>query len=232
MLKGFDLDVPTGETLVILGRSGGGKSVLLKHIIGLMKPDRGDVLVDGESIVPLTERQLSHVRKKIAVLFQSAALFDSMTVEENIAFPLRERSGIKDQAQIDARVAAALEMVDLAGEQKKMPEKLSGGMRKRVGLARAIVTEPRCILYDEPTTGLDPIVADSINRLIRRLQKRLGITSIVVTHDMKSAFHVADQIAYLNEGRVYFKGSTEQLRASTDPLIHDFIEGRSRDLSE
>jgi phospholipid/cholesterol/gamma-HCH transport system ATP-binding protein len=228
VLKGFDLDVPTGQTLVILGRSGGGKSVLLKHIIGLMKPDKGDVLVDGESIIALTERQLSRVRKKIAVLFQSAALFDSMTVEENIAFPLRE-IGIKDQEQIDAKVAGALEMVDLAGEQKKMPEKLSGGMRKRVGLARAIVTEPRCILYDEPTTGLDPIVADSINRLIRRLQKRLGITSIVVTHDMKSTFHVADQVAYLYDGRVYFKGTPEALRASTDPLVHDFIEGRSRE---
>jgi len=230
VLKGFDLDVPTGETLVIVGRSGGGKSVLLKHIIGLMKPDKGDVLVDGESIVALTERQLSRVRKKIAVLFQSAALFDSMTVEENIAFPLRE-TGLKDQGQIDAKVAGALEMVDLAGEQKKMPEKLSGGMRKRVGLARAIVTEPRCILYDEPTTGLDPIVADSINRLIRRLQRRLGITSIVVTHDMKSAFHVADQVAYLYDGRVYFKGAPDELRASTDPLIHDFIEGRSRELT-
>jgi phospholipid/cholesterol/gamma-HCH transport system ATP-binding protein len=230
VLKGFDLDVPTGQTFVILGRSGGGKSVLLKHIIGLMKPDKGDVLVDGESIVALTERQLSRVRKKIAVLFQSAALFDSMTVEENIAFPLRE-TGLKDQRRIDERVAAALEMVDLAGEQKKMPEKLSGGMRKRVGLARAIVTEPRCILYDEPTTGLDPIVADSINRLIRRLQKRLGITSIVVTHDMKSAFHVGDQIAYLYDGRVYFKGTPAELRASTDPLIHDFIEGRSRELT-
>jgi phospholipid/cholesterol/gamma-HCH transport system ATP-binding protein len=229
VLKGFDLDVSTGETLVILGRSGGGKSVLLKHIIGLMKPDKGDVLVDGESIVALTERQLSRVRKKIAVLFQSAALFDSMTVEENIAFPLRE-TGLKEQSVIDQRVAGALEMVDLAGEQKKMPEKLSGGMRKRVGLARAIVTEPRCILYDEPTTGLDPIVADSINRLIRRMQKRLGITSIVVTHDMKSAFHVADHVAYLYDGRVYFKGTPEALRASTDPLIHDFIEGRSREL--
>ena len=231
VLKGFDLDVVVGQTLVILGRSGGGKSVLLKHIIGLMKPDRGDVLVDGESIVPLTERQLSRVRKKIAVLFQSAALFDSMNVEDNIAFPLRE-AGMKDQELIDTKVAAALGMVDLAGEQKKMPEKLSGGMRKRVGLARAIVTEPRCILYDEPTTGLDPIVADSINRLIRRLQKRLGITSIVVTHDMKSAFHVADQVAYLYDGRVYFKGSTEELRASTDPLVHDFIEGRSREITE
>ncbi|HEX4084325.1 MAG TPA: ABC transporter ATP-binding protein [Chthoniobacteraceae bacterium] len=231
VLKGFDLDVVTGQTLVILGRSGGGKSVLLKHIIGLMKPDRGDVLVDGESIVALTERQLSRVRKKIAVLFQSAALFDSMTVEDNIAFPLRE-GGMADQGVIDAKVAAALDMVDLAGEQKKMPEKLSGGMRKRVGLARAIVTEPRCILYDEPTTGLDPIVADSINRLIRRLQKRLGITSIVVTHDMKSAFHVADQVAYLYDGRVYFKGTPEDLRASADPLVHDFIEGRSREIQD
>ncbi|MGA3172036.1 MAG: ABC transporter ATP-binding protein [Chthoniobacteraceae bacterium] len=229
VLKGFDLEVPTGKTTVIVGRSGGGKSVLLKHIIGLMKPDRGDVLVDGENIVPLSERQLSRVRKKIAVLFQSAALFDSMTVEENIAFPLLE-TGLKDVAEIDKRVAGALEMVDLAGEQKKMPEKLSGGMRKRVGLARAIVTEPRCILYDEPTTGLDPIVADSINRLIRRLQKRLGITSIVVTHDMKSAFHVADQVAYLYDGKVYFKGTMEALRASPDPLIHDFIEGRSREI--
>ena len=229
VLKGFDLDVATGETLVIVGRSGGGKSVLLKHIIGLLKPDKGDVLVDGESIVALTERQLSRVRKKIAVLFQSAALFDSMTVEENIAFPLRE-AGMKEQREIDAKVAGALEMVDLAGEQKKMPEKLSGGMRKRVGLARAIVTEPRCILYDEPTTGLDPIVADSINRLIRRLQKRLGITSIVVTHDMKSAFHVADHVAYLYDGRVYFKGTPEALRASVDPLIHDFIEGHSHEI--
>jgi phospholipid/cholesterol/gamma-HCH transport system ATP-binding protein len=231
VLKGFNLDVEMGETLVILGRSGGGKSVLLKHIIGLLKPDEGDVLVEGESVVALSERQLSRVRKKIAVLFQSAALFDSMTVEENIAFPLRE-SGLKDEKIIDEKVAGALEMVDLAGEQRKMPEKLSGGMRKRVGLARAIVTEPRCILYDEPTTGLDPIVADSINRLIRRMQKRLGITSIVVTHDMKSTFHVADTIAYLYDGRVYFKGTPEALRASTDPLIHDFIEGRSRELRE
>jgi phospholipid/cholesterol/gamma-HCH transport system ATP-binding protein len=215
--------------MVVLGRSGGGKSVLLKHIIGLLKPDSGDVFVEGENVVPLTERQLSRIRKKIAVLFQSAALFDSMTVEENIAFPLLE-SGIKDPVILDEKVAGALEMVDLAGEQKKMPEKLSGGMRKRVGLARAIVTEPRCILYDEPTTGLDPIVADSINRLIRRLQKRLGITSIVVTHDMKSAFHVADQVAYLHDGRVYFQGTTSTLRASTDPLLHDFIEGRSREL--
>ena len=228
VLRGVDLDVRHGETLVVIGRSGGGKSVLLKHIIGLMKPTSGEVIVEGQNIVDLSERKLSAIRKKIAILFQSGALFDSMSVENNIAFPLIE-SGIKDQKIIDQKVAEALEVVDLAGEQKKMPENLSGGMRKRVGLARAIVGSPTCILYDEPTTGLDPIVADSINHLIRRLQKRFQVTSIVVTHDMKSAFHVADQVAYLYEGRIYFKGTVKELQASKDPVIHDFIEGRSGD---
>jgi phospholipid/cholesterol/gamma-HCH transport system ATP-binding protein len=226
VLRGFDLDVRHGETLVVIGRSGGGKSVLLKHIIGLMKPTIGEIYFEGQNITELSERKLAAVRKKIAILFQSAALFDSMSVEENIAFPLRE-AGIKDQKVIDEKVAGALEVVDLAGEQKKMPEKLSGGMKKRVGLARAIVNSPACILYDEPTTGLDPIVADSINRLIRRLQKRFQVTSIVVTHDMKSAFHVADQVAYLHEGRIYFKGTPQELQASSDPVIQDFIIGRS-----
>lgn len=231
VLRGFDLDVTAGQTLVIIGRSGGGKSVLLKHIIGLMKPTSGEVFVEGENIVKLHERKLAAVRKKIAILFQGAALFDSMSVEENIAFPLTE-TGLKDPKVIAQKVADALEVVDLAGEQKKMPENLSGGMRKRVGLARAIVSNPICVLYDEPTTGLDPVVADSINRLIRRLQKRLGVTSIVVTHDMKSAFHVADQVAYLHEGQIYFKGTPEELRASSDPLIQDFIEGRSREIGD
>ena len=228
VLRGVDLDVESGQTLVVIGRSGGGKSVLLKHIIGLMKPTSGEVLVEGQNVVDLTERQLSGIRKKIGILFQSGALFDSMSVENNIAFPLIE-AGIKDQKTIDKKVADALEVVDLAGEQKKMPENLSGGMRKRVGLARTIVGSPACILYDEPTTGLDPIVADSINHLIRRLQKRFQVTSIVVTHDMKSAFHVADQVAYLYEGRIYFKGTVKELQASKDPVIHDFIEGRSGD---
>ena len=228
VLRGVDLDVRSGETLVVIGRSGGGKSVLLKHIIGLMKPSSGDVLVEGQNIVDLSERKLSGIRKKIGILFQSGALFDSMSVENNIAFPLLE-SGIRDQKIIDKKVADALEVVDLAGEQKKMPENLSGGMRKRVGLARAIVGNPTCILYDEPTTGLDPIVADSINHLIRRLQKRFQVTSIVVTHDMKSAFHVADQVAYLYEGRIYFKGTPRELQASKDPVIQDFITGRSGD---
>jgi phospholipid/cholesterol/gamma-HCH transport system ATP-binding protein len=230
VLRGFDLDIHSGETVVILGRSGGGKSVFLKHIIGLMKPTAGELCVDGENVTRLNERELVAVRKKIGILFQGAALFDSMSVEENIAFPLREL-GIREPDVLDQKISEALDMVDLAGEQKKMPENLSGGMKKRVGLARAIVGNPRCILYDEPTTGLDPIVADSINRLIRRLQKRLGVTSIVVTHDMKSAFHVADQIAYLHEGRIYFKGTPEELKASDDPLIQDFIEGRSNELT-
>jgi len=228
VLCGVDLDVQSGETLVVIGRSGGGKSVLLKHIIGLMKPSKGEVFVEGVNIADVSERDLAPIRKKVAILFQSGALFDSMSVEQNVAFPLHE-AGIKDANIIDQKVAEALEVVDLAGEQKKMPEKLSGGMRKRVGLARAIVSNPACILYDEPTTGLDPIVADGVNHLIRRLQKRFQVTSIVVTHDMKSAFHVADQVAYLYEGSIYFKGTPKELQASEDPNIKNFIEGRSEE---
>ena len=228
VLRGVDLEVKRGDTCVILGRSGCGKSVLLKHLIGLFKPTTGEVWVDGEEISGLAERQLGPVRKKVGILFQSAALFDSMNVEENLAFPLRE-TGVKDVKEIRDRVAEALEMVDLAGEQKKMPENLSGGMRKRVGLARTIVSRPACILYDEPTTGLDPIASDSINHLIRRLQKKLSVTSVVVTHDMKTAFHTADQVTYLYEGRLYFDGSADQLRNSPDPTIQDFILGRSGD---
>ena len=226
ILCGVDLSVEEGKTLVVLGRSGGGKSVILKHLIGLMKPDSGNVLVDGEDITGLPERKLTDVRRKIGMLFQSAALFDSMTVEANLAFPLLEQ-GMRDTKEIDARIAEALDMVELSGEQLKMPADLSGGMRKRVGLARTIVGRPRCVLYDEPTTGLDPITSDSINHMIRRLQRRLGVTSIVVTHDMKTAFHCADRVALLHEGSIHFDGSVEELKASTDPLIGDFIEGRS-----
>jgi phospholipid/cholesterol/gamma-HCH transport system ATP-binding protein len=226
VLRGIDLEVRAGETCVVIGRSGGGKSVLLKHFIGLFKPTSGEVIVEGENIATLPERKLGALRKKIGILFQSGALFDSMNVEENIAFPLRE-AGIRDRKVLRERVAEALEMVDLAGEEKKMPEKLSGGMRKRVGLARTIVNRPACILYDEPTTGLDPIATDSINHLIRRLQKRLQVTSVVVTHDMKTAFYTGNAIAFLHEGRIYFHGSPEELRASQDTEIRDFIEGRS-----
>ncbi len=226
ILRGIDLSIHEGETLVVLGRSGGGKSVILKHIIGLMKPTSGEVLIEGQPIGHLRERQLVPIRKKVAVLFQSGALFDSMTVAQNLAFPLRE-SGEKEEAVIAEKVAEALEVVNLRGQQLKMPESLSGGMRKRVGLARAIITRPQCVLYDEPTTGLDPIASDSINRLIRALQKRYQITSVVVTHDMKTAAHVADRVAYLHEGRIHFYGGYADFERAEDPLIRDFIEGRS-----
>jgi phospholipid/cholesterol/gamma-HCH transport system ATP-binding protein len=226
ILRGVDLTVARGETLGIIGRSGGGKSVLLKHIIGLMQPDAGEIWIDGENIVGLSERKLAAIRQKVGILFQGGALFDSMTVEENIAFPLRE-AGERDPKIIRQRVNEMLEVIELEGEQRKMPVNLSGGMKKRVGLARSIIRRPSCILYDEPTSGLDPVVSDSINRLIRRLQERFRITSIVVTHDMKSAFHVADQIAYLHEGRIYFDGKPKELEASSDPLIQDFLLGRS-----
>jgi phospholipid/cholesterol/gamma-HCH transport system ATP-binding protein len=228
VLRGIDLEIRKGDTCVVLGRSGCGKSVLLKHLIGLFKPTSGEVWVEGEEITRLPERKLGGIRKKVGMLFQSGALFDSMNVEQNLAFPLRE-AGVRNEKEIADRVAEALEMVDLAGEQKKMPENLSGGMRKRVGLARTIVGRPACILYDEPTTGLDPIAADSINHLIRRLQKRLAVTSVVVTHDMKTAYHTADQIALLHEGRIHFRGTAGELRASQDSVITDFIEGRSGD---
>ena len=230
VLRGVDLEIENGQTCVVLGRSGSGKSVLLKHLIGLFQPTSGEVWVEGEEITHLPERKLGGIRKKIGMLFQSGALFDSMNVAENLAFPLRE-AGVKNEREIRERVAEALEMVDLAGEEKKMPEKLSGGMRKRVGLARTIIGRPACLLYDEPTTGLDPIASDSINHLIRRLQKRLQVTSVVVTHDMKTAFTTADRIAFLHEGRIYFDGTADALRASRDPVITDFIEGRSGDVS-
>jgi phospholipid/cholesterol/gamma-HCH transport system ATP-binding protein len=228
VLRGVDLTVAKGETLVIIGRSGGGKSVLLKNLIGLMQPDAGEVWIDGENIIGLTERKLAAIRRKVGILFQGGALFDSMTVEENIAFPLHE-AGERDLKKIGEKVREMLEVIELEGEEKKMPVNLSGGMKKRVGLARSIIRQPSCVLYDEPTAGLDPVVSDSINHLIRRLQKRLGVTSIVVTHDMKSAFHIADHIAYLHEGRIYFYGTPAELEVSTDPLIQDFMIGRSEE---
>src|SRR5262245_6435706 len=226
ILRGIDLEVATGETLAIIGRSGGGKSVLLKHLVGLMRPSAGEIWIQGQNITGMSERQLVEIRKKIGILFQSGALFDSMTVEENIAFPLRE-AGERDPKVLRAKVVEMLEVMEMEGQEDKMPESLSGGMKKRVGLARSIIRRPSCVLYDEPTSGLDPVVADSINRLIHRLQKRFGMTSVVVTHDMKSAFDVADRIAYLHQGRIYFHGTPSQLRQSTDPLIQDFLLGRS-----
>src|SRR6058998_1355984 len=226
ILRGVDLEVPTGDTLAIIGRSGGGKSVLLKHIVGLMEPDAGEIWIESQNIVGMNERELGAIRKKVGILFQSGALFDSMTVEENIAFPLRE-AGERDPKVLHAKVEEMLEVIEMEGQKDKMPESLSGGMKKRVGLARSIIRRPSCVLYDEPTSGLDPVVADSINRLIRRLQQRFHVTSVVVTHDMKSAFDVANHIAYLHEGRIYFNGTANQLQQSTDPLIQDFLLGRS-----
>jgi phospholipid/cholesterol/gamma-HCH transport system ATP-binding protein len=226
ILRGVDLHVAHGETLAIIGRSGGGKSVLLKHLVGLMEPDSGEIWVEGQSIIGLSEWQLGAIRQKIGILFQGAALFDSMTVAENIAFPLRE-AGERDPKVLREKVREMLDVVELEGQEEKMPVSLSGGMKKRVGLARSIIRRPKCVLYDEPTSGLDPVVSDSINRLIRRLQERLGVTSIVVTHDMKSAFDVANHVAYLHEGRIYFYGTPNQLQQASDPILQDFMLGRS-----
>jgi phospholipid/cholesterol/gamma-HCH transport system ATP-binding protein len=231
ILRGVDLEVARGETLAIIGRSGGGKSVLLKHLVGLMEPDAGEIWVEGQNIIGLTERQLGAVREKVGILFQGAALFDSMTVAENIAFPLRE-AGERNPKVLREKVREMLDVVELEGQEEKMPESLSGGMKKRVGLARSIVRRPSCVLYDEPTSGLDPVVSDSINRLIRRLQKRLGMTSVVVTHDMKSAFDVANHVAYLHEGRIYFYGTPNQLQQTSDPILQDFLLGRSEGVGD
>ncbi len=228
ILKGFSISIHRGETLVLLGRSGGGKSVFLRHLIGLMKPVSGEILVEGVDIVGFSERQLEAIRCKIGMVFQDGALFDGMSVAGNVGFPLRER-GERDEAVIRRKVTETLAMVNLAGSKDKMPNNLSGGMRKRVALARAIVSPPDVILYDEPTAGLDPIVSDSINKLIRRLQRQLDATSIVVTHDMASCYHIADRVALLYEGKVYFYGTVDELRASRDPVIADFVNGRSEE---
>ena len=226
VLNGVDLDIATGKTVVVMGRSGTGKSVLFKNIIGLMHPDSGSIEVDGEEVVGLPEKKLNEVRKRFGVLFQSGALFDSMTVGENVGLPLREHTKLSN-AEIAKRVTERLEWVGLQGVEAMKPASLSGGMRKRVGLARAIAMDPAYILYDEPTTGLDPIMSDVINRLIRSLQQRIGVTSIVVTHDMNSAYHVGDELAMLHEGRVVFTGTPDEARSTSDPMVHQFIEGSS-----
>ena len=226
VLAGVDLDIRTGESLVVIGRSGTGKSVLLKHLVGLMQPDAGSIEVDGRDIVGMKPRELNEVRKKMGMLFQSSALFDSMTVGENVGLSLREHTRMRED-EIRARVRERLEWVGLEGVEEMKPASLSGGMRKRVGLARAIVMDPATILYDEPTTGLDPIMADVIDQLIRGMQKRLGVTTIVVTHDLASAYKVADRIAMLHEGRVVFTGTVAETRGTTDPMVRQFIEGSS-----
>ncbi len=223
VLRGVTLDVQAGETLVLLGGSGSGKSVLLKHLNGLLRPDGGSVQVHGAPpLETLDEDGLVPVRRRVSMLFQQGALFDSLTVGENVAFPIREHRLVPED-RISARVAEALAMVGLEGSERLMPAELSGGMRKRAALARALVLEPRAILYDEPTTGLDPVVAAMINHLIRDLQRRLGLTSVVVTHDLASAFFVADRIAFLYDGRIRFVGSPAEARATTDPPLHEFL---------
>ena len=224
VLRGVDLDVERGETVVVLGGSGSGKSVLLRHAVGLFRPDAGQVWVDGVEISGLDEDELLETRKKVGMLFQSGALFDSMTVRENVAFALLEHTDWDDE-KVLARVNEVLGYVELDNVLDLMPADLSGGMRKRVALARAIALAPAAILYDEPTTGLDPITANTINQLIRSLQKRLGVTSIVVTHDIHSAFTVGDRIAFLYEGRILFHGTTEQARTAPVPLLKSFLQG-------
>ena len=222
VLRGLSLEVLAGETLVILGGSGSGKSVLLKHMNALLRPDAGTVEVDGQVVDALGEDELQPVRRKVGMLFQQGALFDSLSVGENVAYPLREHR-LLPRAAIPARVREALAMVDLAGIESLMPAELSGGMRKRAALARALVLEPRALLYDEPTTGLDPVVGAKINHLIRDLQRRLGLTSVVVTHDLASAFFVADRIAFLYEGSIRFTGTPAEARAARDPQLHEFL---------
>jgi phospholipid/cholesterol/gamma-HCH transport system ATP-binding protein len=228
VLDGVNLRIPKGESLVIIGRSGGGKSVLLKHLVGLTQPDSGQVLIDGQDIVGLNERQLMPVRRKFGMLFQGAALFDSMTVAENVGFALRRQRRLAE-ADIDARVARALAMVELPGTEDKMPAELSGGMRKRVGLARAIVYEPEIVLYDEPTTGLDPVVSDSIDKLIIRVCQLLRVTSVAVTHDMRSAGRIGQRIALLHEGRIHAEGTPDAMLNSADPIVSRFVKGVSED---
>jgi len=226
ILDGVSLRIETGESVTIIGRSGGGKSVLLKHLIGLLTPDSGEVLIDGENIELMNERQLLKVRSKFGMLFQSAALFDSMTVAENVGFAFRRNKGMSP-SEIRQRVAEALEVVELPGIENKKPSELSGGMRKRVGLARAIVYQPQIVLYDEPTTGLDPIVSDSIDKLILRVRDRFKVTSVVVTHDMRSARRVGQRILMLHNKKIYVSGTPDEIFNSEDPIVRQFIDGVS-----
>jgi phospholipid/cholesterol/gamma-HCH transport system ATP-binding protein len=227
VLRGLDLTIRRGETYVIIGRSGTGKSVTLKHIVGLVRPDAGRVLVDGVNVPSLAHHDLLLLRMRFGYLFQSGALINWMTVGENVALPLIEHTKLKPPAIRD-KVGEALDMVGLAGNEGLMPSALSGGMRKRVGLARAIVLEPEIILYDEPTTGLDPVTTTIIDRLILRMQERLGVTSIVVSHDMKSAYRVAEangRIGMLHEGRLLLEGTVDEIRGTDDPVLRQFVEG-------
>jgi len=222
VLTGVNLDVEEGTTCVILGGSGSGKTVLMKHIIGLLKPDSGQVFVDGEDVVPLDDLEMERVRRKFGMVFQGAALFDSMTVYENVAFPLREHAKLSE-AEMRKRVDEKLAIVGLHDVADRYPADLSGGMRKRVGLARAIVRDPKIVLYDEPTTGLDPITTDYVDEMILTAKAKLGVTSLVISHDVASAFKVADQIAFLAEGKIVAHAPPAEVRRSTHPAVKLFL---------
>ena len=224
VLRGIDLTVEKGESMVVIGGSGSGKSVLLKHIIGILRPDAGKVLIDGVDLALLKERELYEVRKKFGMLFQMSALFDSMTVWENVGFALHRNKSMHDK-EIKARATEKLKLVGLSGVENLMPAELSGGMKKRVGLARAIAHEPEILLYDEPTTGLDPIMADAINELIIEMRNTLSVTSVAITHDMNSAYKIADRIAMLYEGRIIDTGSPDEIKNTSNPVVKQFITG-------
>lgn len=229
VLNGLNLHIPQGKITVIIGRSGEGKSVLLKHLMGLILPDSGEVVVDGVDIAKMRDDELFTMRRKFGMLFQNAALFDSMTVFENIAFPLREHGNMK-KGPIKDRVYELLGLVGLKENAlAKYPSELSGGMRKRVGLARAIALKPAAILYDEPTTGLDPVMTDVIDHLILGTQRQLGVTSVVISHDIAATFAIADKIAMLHEGRILLEGPPETFKNAKDPVIRNFLEGRASD---
>lgn len=225
VLDGVDLDIPPRQTTVVLGPSGSGKSVMLKHMVGLLRPDAGQVFFDGRRIDHLRDRELRTVRLQVGFLFQLGALFDSDTVAENVAFPLVEHTRLS-AAERRARASEALRRVDLAGMEDRLPSQLSGGQRKRVALARAIVLAPRVILYDEPTTGLDPVLSDGIDQLVIRMKRELGVTGIVVTHDLNSARKVADRVVMLLHGRIAAQGTFADLEACTDPAVQRFLQGR------
>jgi phospholipid/cholesterol/gamma-HCH transport system ATP-binding protein len=223
VLKGINLELETGKITTIIGGSGSGKTVLLKHLNALLRPDRGSVWVDGTDIITLGERALNEIRRKFGVLFQGAALLDSMTLYENVAFPLRERTRLKEP-MIDKKVESSLAQVDLSGMGYKYPAEVSGGMKKRAGLARALVTEPEIILFDEPTTGLDPLLGKSIHQLIRKLHNEFKFTGVIVSHDIPEVFKISDRIAMLANGVIIEAGTTEEFMASQDPLVRQFLQ--------
>ncbi len=229
VLRGVDLDIYRGETICLLGSSGGGKTVLLKHLLGLLSPTKGSIQIDGIEIANLNERQLAPIRKKISIMFQNGALFDSLTVAQNIAFPLIEE-GVKDENLLNKKVAEVLDIVRLPGQEETMPSSLSGGMKKRVSLARAIISRPACVCYDEPHAGLDPITSSSIDKLIKCLQIEHSITNIVITHELRSVFRIADRVLFMKDGLIYWEGTPMKIKHTSDPIIQAFFEGTNTDL--